>query len=235
MNSKMKKTVSVFVCALMIGTLFPTLAFASQETSTPKVETIMDSGKVKLIESAPVVEKVSTTKSANGDVEELYVITIDGTMQVLNNDFVMDQTQGLFVDAVKYRQRMYYNIGLNPTPNGRNMYKFVSSDIQILSVNNGFSLTKMTLMGGGSGQAYNGSGQYIGYYGTTYINEKIATSNISSLYINPNCPYYFEDNTMSGIGTRAFIRATHGTSTFESLTTKHELGQITEILDTISR
>ena len=190
---------------------------------TETTETI--SGNVKMVESAPTIQKLSTVKLANGDIREEYVATSLGTMYTAQGT--------LFLAAVDYTVSLRFIKSYSTVPyTGAEIYKPLGGEIQITGTNNGFVVTKIRMITGGNNIAYTETAQMVGDMHGTYISDStVSGSNVSLNSKSIDCPYYFVADNVSGVGTKGKIYAQHGTSTYEGKTIELKYGTLGGDLD----
>lgn len=180
-------------------------------------ERIVDNGNVKMIDSAPTIQKIKAIRTANGSLEETYVAISLGEMQVRSS--TSTASGSLFVSSVDYVTKLYFTRSYVSGISGNPCYQPLGGEIVITATRDNFTVTRIDIVTGGEGYAHNVNGNFIGVKNYVKFDSKTG-NNVASLYASPNCPYYFEalsssiGGVASGIGTRGTISAKHGTSTY---------------------
>lgn len=193
---------------------------------TETSERIVDNGNVKMIDSAPTIQKVETVKLADGSIEETYVVISLGEMQVKATANTPGTMPGsLFTSAVDYITKVYFRKAYFTSAAGYDCYQPQGGEIEITATRNNFTVTRIEVTTGGNGFAYDVNGTPV--LGVNYSDSGYKTgTNVSSIYKAINCPYYFEANAVaiSGIGTTGIITAKHGSSTYSGAVDAAKVG-----------
>ena len=182
-----------------------------------------EDGTVKTVVSAPTIQKLQTIQRSSGEIEEKYVLTTISQMSAATSSTSVSGSA--FTAAVDYVTKFYFVQSVMQGINGGNLYRPIAGEIAITALRNNFTITNILVNIGGGGWRYNASGTILGWDEYTETDSR-SGSNVASLYVPADYPYYFEIYNMKGcgVGTNGRITAKHGSYSYTANVTPAAFG-----------